>query len=243
MSAAGGPRTAPQEAAPQEPHAETAGAARSALAWAARRGLFGSAAPLVSVALALAVGAIFILAIGERPLEIFGLMLRESLGTGYGIGQTLFKATPLVFTGLAVAFGFRTGLFNIGAEGQLYLGGFAAALVGAALAGLPAIALLPLCLLAAAAAGGAWGFIPGVLKARFGAHEVINTIMLNFIAFALVSFVGRAVFQPATVRTAEIGAGAVLARLDVLWPGAPRAATATPRNPAPAEKPCSKKCL
>ena len=145
-------------------------------------------------------------------------MLRESLGTGYGIGQTLFKATPLVFTGLAVAFGFRTGLFNIGAEGQLYLGGFAAALVGAALAGLPAIALLPLCLLAAAAAGGAWGFIPGVLKARFGAHEVINTIMLNFIAFALVSFVGRAVFQPATVRTAEIGAGAVLARLDVLWP-------------------------
>jgi ABC-type uncharacterized transport system permease subunit len=183
-----------------------------------RRRLLLSAAPLLAVALSLAVGAVFILAIGEDPLAIYALMLRQSLGTGYGLGQTLFKATPLIFTGLAVALGFRAGLFNIGVEGQLYLGGLAAALTGVALAGLPAVLLLPLALLAAAAAGAAWGAIPGVLKARFGAPEVINTIMLNFIAFALASFIGRFVFEPATVRTATIGAGAEIARLDVFLP-------------------------
>jgi len=183
-----------------------------------RRRLLLGAAPVLAVALSLAVGAIFILAIGEDPLAIYALMLRQSLGTGYGLGQTLFKATPLIFTGLAVALGFRAGLFNIGVEGQLYLGGLAAALTGVALAGLPAVFLLPLALLAAAAAGAAWGAIPGVLKARFGAHEVINTIMLNFIAFALASFIGRFVFEPATVRTATVGAGAEIARLDLLLP-------------------------
>jgi ABC-type uncharacterized transport system permease subunit len=183
-----------------------------------RRRLLLGAAPLLAVMLSLAVGAIFILAIGEDPLAIYALMLRQSLGTGYGLGQTLFKATPLIFAGLAVALGFRAGLFNIGVEGQLYLGGLAAALTGVALAGLPAVLLLPLALLAAAAAGAAWGAIPGALKARFGAHEVINTIMLNFIAFALASFVGRFVFEPATVRTATIGPGAEIARLDVFLP-------------------------
>jgi general nucleoside transport system permease protein len=183
-----------------------------------RRALLTGAAPLLAVALSLAVGAIFILAIGEDPLAIYALMLRESLGTGYGIGQTLFKATPLIFTGLAVALGFRAGLFNIGVEGQLYLGGLAAALTGVALAGLPGVLSLPLALLAAAAAGTAWGTVPGLLKARFGAHEVINTIMLNFVAFALASFIGRFVFEPATVRTAAVGAGAEIARLDVLFP-------------------------
>jgi simple sugar transport system permease protein len=185
---------------------------------AARRRLLVAAAPFAAVALALAAGAAFIAAIGERPLEIYALMAHEAFGTGYGLGQTLFKATPLLYTGLAVALGFRAGLFNIGAEGQLTLGGFAAALTGVALGGLPAALLLPLCLLAAALAGGLWGGIPGVLKARFGAHEVINTIMLNFIASALVLFFGRFVFQNATVRTAEIGAGARLPRLEALAP-------------------------
>ena len=192
-----------------------AGAARGR---AARARLLVALSPFVALALALAVGSLFVLAIGEHPLEIWSLMLRESLGTGYGLGQTLFKATPLVFTGLAVALAFRAGLFNIGVEGQLYLGGFAAALAGVACHGLPALLAIPFCLLAAAAAGAAWGAIPGVLKARFGSHEVINTIMLNFIAFALVSFVGRPHFEPATVRTADIAPAAHLARLDVLIP-------------------------
>src|SRR5436189_1411223 len=129
--------------------------------------LVTAAAPMLAVALALTVGAGLIAAIGERPLQIYGLMLRECFGTGYGIGQTLFRATPLVFTGLAVALGFRAGLFNIGVEGQLYLGGFAAALVGVAGANLPGFLLLPATLIAAALAGGAWGAVPGFLKARF----------------------------------------------------------------------------
>jgi simple sugar transport system permease protein len=183
-----------------------------------RRGLLTASAPLAAVLLALLAGAGFIAAIGEDPAAVYSLMARQTLGSGYGIGQTLFKATPLVFCGLAVAVGFRAGLFNIGAEGQLTVAAFAAALAGAQLAALPAIALLPLTLAVALAAGAAWGAVPGVLKARFGAHEVINTIMLNFIAFALVSYWGRGVFQPATVRTAEIGAGARLARLDAWWP-------------------------
>lgn len=183
-----------------------------------RAALLTASAPLIAVALALLAGAGFIAAIGEDPLAIYALMARETLGTGYGIGQTLFKATPLVFCGLAVGLGFRAGLFNIGVEGQLTVAAFAAALVGAALAHLPAIALLPLTLATAIATGALWGAVPGVLKARFGSHEVINTIMLNFIAAALVSYLGRGVFEPATVRTAEIGAGATLPRLDLLWP-------------------------
>ena len=183
-----------------------------------RPALLRAAAPILAIVLAFAAGALFVLAIGEDPLAIYGLMLRETLGTGYGLGQTLFKATPLVFTGLAVALGFRAGLFNIGAEGQLYLGAFAAGLTGIAVAGLPALIALPLCLIAAALSGAAWGGIPGVLKARFGAHEVINTIMMNLIAFALVSFAGRWVFQPATVRTAEIAPVAVLPRLSEFLP-------------------------
>jgi ABC-type uncharacterized transport system permease subunit len=184
-----------------------------------RRMLLIASAPLIAVALALLAGAGFIAAIGEDPLAIYALMARETFGTGYGIGQTLFKSTPLIFCGLAVGLGFRAGLFNIGVEGQLTVAAFAAALAGAALAPLPAIALLPLTLIVAIVCGALWGAVPGVLKARFGSHEVINTIMLNFIAAALVSYLGRGVFQPATVRTADIGAGAMLPRLDVFWSG------------------------
>jgi simple sugar transport system permease protein len=174
-------------------------------------------APLIAVALALGAGAGLIAATGEDPLSIYALMLHECFGTGYGLGQTLFKATPLIFTGLAVAVGFRAGLFNIGAEGQLYFGGFAAALAAVACAPVPVLAL-PAALIAAALAGAAWGAIPGALKARFGAHEVINTIMMNFIAFALVAFFGRSVFQVATVRTAEIPPAAALPRFDGWFP-------------------------
>ncbi len=180
-------------------------------------------APLLAVVAALAAGGVFIAAIGESPLGIYALMFREAFGTGYGLGQTLFKTTPLLFTGLAVALAFRAGLFNIGVESQMYLGGFAAGLVGAYLP-LPAPLLLPVTLAAAALAGGAWGAIPGALKARFGAHEVINTIMLNFVALSLVSWAGRSVFETATVRTREIAAAAWLPRLDALLPalrGAP----------------------
>jgi ABC-type uncharacterized transport system permease subunit len=93
--------------------------------------------------------------------------------------------TPYIFAGLSVAVGFRCGLFNIGAEGQFFMGALAAALVGYSIDGLPAYIHLPLAILAGALAGAIWGAIPGFLKARFGAHEVVNTIMMNWIAFRL----------------------------------------------------------
>ena len=104
------------------------------------------------------------------------------------LGESLVIATPYIFAGLAVALGFRGGLFNIGVEGQLFVGGLAAAFVGYSISGLPWILHLPLAMLAGIAAGAIWGAIPGFLKARTGAHEVINTIMMNYIAFRLTDF-------------------------------------------------------
>ncbi len=103
----------------------------------------------------------------------------------YPFTDGLVAATPYIFAGLSVAFGFRAGLFNIGAEGQLFLGAIFAAFVGYSFKGLPPIIHLPLAFLAGAVGGGLWGFIPGWLKAKTGAHEVINTIMMNYIAFRL----------------------------------------------------------
>jgi simple sugar transport system permease protein len=103
----------------------------------------------------------------------------------YPITESLVTATPYIFAGLAVALGFRCGLFNIGAEGQFYIGALASAFIGYSIKGLPAYIHLPLAILGGALGGAIWGAIPGYLKARFGAHEVVNTIMMNWIAFRL----------------------------------------------------------
>ena len=144
--------------------------------------------PLIAVAAALLVGSIFVLAIGDNPIQTFGLLIGSALWWPDGIGYTLFLATPLIFTGLAVAVAFRAGLLNIGAEGQLYVAAFATAWAGIVFAGLPRVVLVPVCFIAAIGAGSIWAAVPGYLKARFGSHEVINTIMMNFIAVALVSY-------------------------------------------------------
>ncbi len=174
--------------------------------------------PLLAVVGALVVGAGFIAVVGQNPFAVYGKMAAGVFGNAYGIGQVLFRATPLVFTGLAVALGFRAGLFNIGAEGQCVVAAFAVAMVGATFGGLPAIVLLPLCLLTAMLAGALWALPPAILKARVGAHEVINTIMMNFIALALVQYLGHDAFVHATVRTTEIGAGARIPRLEAILP-------------------------
>jgi simple sugar transport system permease protein len=103
----------------------------------------------------------------------------------YPFTESLVLATPYIFAGLAVALGFRCGLFNIGAEGQFFMGALGGAFVGYSVTGLPWFIHLPLALLGGAVAGGIWGAIPGYLKAKFGAHEVVNTIMMNWIAFRL----------------------------------------------------------
>jgi len=185
--------------------------ARGTLLWSA----FG---PVAAVVLALVVGAGFIAAVGKNPVAIYGAMASGVFGNAYGIGQVLFRATPLIFTGLAVALGFRAGLFNIGAEGQIIVGAFTAGLVGAACRTWPAPVLLPLTLLAGMAGAALWALPPALLKAKVGAHEVINTIMMNFIAQALVQYLGHFAFDHATVHTPEIGAGARIPRFEAFIP-------------------------
>ncbi|MCX7877336.1 MAG: ABC transporter permease, partial [Ignavibacteria bacterium] len=136
-------------------------------------------------------------------------------GNTYGLGQVLFKATPLIFTGLSVAFAFRAGMFNIGAEGQMNIGAFAAAWAGFTFTALPWVIHIPISICFAFAGGALWALIAGYLKARVGSHEVINTIMLNFIALALVSYLVNSVYNvPATVRTPEISPSAHIPRFD-----------------------------
>jgi ABC-type uncharacterized transport system permease subunit len=111
------------------------------------------------------------------------------------ISESLVRSVPYIFAGLAVALGFRAGLFNIGAEGQLFIGALTSVYVAVSLTGFPAIIHVPLALLAGALGGAAWGFIPGWLKAKTGGHEVINTIMMNYIAFRLSEFMLRGPLQ------------------------------------------------
>jgi len=143
--------------------------------------------PLLAVISAFIVGAIIVLLVGDNPIRVYEIFFASAFGTVDGISYTLFYATPLICTGLAVAIAFRCGLLNIGAEGQLYVAAFAAAWVGFTLDTSKWI-VIPLCMIAAMIAGGIWGGIPGLLKARFGSHEVINTIMMNFIAVGITSY-------------------------------------------------------
>ncbi len=177
-------------------------------------------APAMALLIAMVAGHLLVLVYGESPARVFRALLEGTWGNPYGIGQVLFKATPLIFTGLAVAIPFRAGLFNIGAEGQLVLGALVAGLVGAWLpGGTPWLLAIPLVAAAAMAAGAAWGSVPGALKARFGAHEVITTIMLNFVALALANYLVATHFAvPETLHTPPIAEGAELSRLGALVP-------------------------
>lgn len=179
------------------------------------------AAPVLAIGFGMLISSIIILAIGRNPLEVFGIMVRFNLARTDSLFSILFKTTPLLFAGLAVAMSFRVNLFNIGVEGQYYVGAFCAAYVGFTLKGLPAIVHLPLALVAAMLGGMLWALLPIVLKLRRGAHEVITTIMMNYIASALLLYLINDVFRDPTqagtprVRTAEV-AGA--ARIPSLGP-------------------------
>jgi ABC-type uncharacterized transport system permease subunit len=164
--------------------------------------------------IAMVVGDILILVFGQSPGAVYRMLLEGTWGNWYGFGQVLYKATTLVFTGLAVAVGIRAGVFNIGAESQLAAGAFVAALIGLALpAGAPAAIAIVLCALGAAAGGGVVGFVPGVLKAKFGASEVIVTIMLNFVVLALLNYaVSAHLHVPETLHTPDVIASARVPR-------------------------------
>ena len=179
--------------------------------------------PILAVALGLALGLGVTRIAGESPWHVLQILWKSAFGSNYDFGMTLFYSTPLILTGLAVAVPFQAGLFNIGAEGQLTLGALAAAAVGALWPLMPWPLAPVLATLAAILAGTIWGAIPGWLRARRGSHEVINTIMLNFIAAGLASYVTLYLLKNPDSQNPEtrpIGAGYLIHQFDVFG-GAP----------------------
>ncbi len=144
--------------------------------------------PAVSLACGFAVAAIAVILSGANPVDAFAALFQGAFTNRNAFAETLVATVPYVFLGLAVSIGFRGGLFNIGAEGQFYLGAVFGVFVGFHLHGLPGILHITLALLAGMLGGFLWAAIPGVLKARFGAHEVITTIMLNYVAYLLTDW-------------------------------------------------------
>lgn len=186
--------------------------------------------PSVSVLFALLVAMLFLQFTGYHPVAVFRAILTQSFSDPYGLGQVLGSTTSLIFTGLAVALAFQAGLFNIGAEGQLYIGAIAVGIAGHYIAGISSdrVQSVPwwvwaagFALLAMIAAS-LWGAIPGVLKATTGAHEVITTIMMNFVALALINFLLRpspASFAvPATLHTTAIPRPVRIPRMSQIVP-------------------------
>jgi simple sugar transport system permease protein len=130
--------------------------------------------------------------IRESPVHVYNTIFTVALSNRDGWGNVLYRATPLIFTGLAVALAFQCGLFNIGGEGQMVMGGFAITWIGFTFIKFPAFLLIPFCIIGGAVVGGMWAAIPGYLKARRGVHEVVTTIMLNWIAVAFTQYLTMA---------------------------------------------------
>lgn len=147
--------------------------------------------PVLAVITALLIGAVIMLIFGDDPVAAYKGLMAGAFGGGRAWAATIRKMTPLVLTGLSVAVAFKAGLFNIGASGQFIMGTVASVAVGIHFAGLPVWVHLPLALLAGVAGGMLWGAIPGLLKVYTGAHEVIVTIMLNYVA---ANFAGWTVY-------------------------------------------------
>ena len=144
--------------------------------------------PIGAIGLALLIGAIILLVSGTNPILAYGALIKGAFGNVTSFSRTLEKATPLIFSGLALTIGFKAGLFNIGAQGQLAFGAIVAAFIGFSFDGMPWYLHAPLALIGGALAGALYGAIPGVLKAYTGAHEVITTIMLNYIAINITDY-------------------------------------------------------
>ena len=209
--------TLPPDPPPVTPASEPLPGERRGVAAVLLGGARQLVVPVLSLVTALVVGALviilsdpeFIARVGSDPGAAlaagFGSvggaysgLLEGSIGNPFRdigpVTETLLRATPLILAGLAVALGFRAGLFNIGAEGQIYIGGLFATAVGISFPDLPLLIHLPLAVLAGFVGGAVWGFIPGILKARTGAHEVITTIMLNYVSYSIVDLALRQVF-------------------------------------------------
>jgi simple sugar transport system permease protein len=158
-------------------------------------GLVDIAIPFLAVFTALVIGAVLIRISGASVYDAYKGLFEGMLGSKTALADTFVATAPYILTGLSVALGFQCGLFNIGAEGQFYMGALCSVIVGYAITGLPIFIHLPMAISAGIIGGCIWGSIPGYLKARFGAHEVINTIMMNYIGVKLVDFIVKKIIR------------------------------------------------
>lgn len=150
---------------------------------------------ILAVIAALLLGAIIILLIGENPIDAYIAMFRGAFGSAFAIADTLQRATPYVFGALAFLIAAKGGLFNIGIEGQMYIGAIVAAIVGFSIPNLPPFLHITITLLFSMVGGMLFSLIPGILKVKRGVHEVISTVMLNYVAFALTGYLTVHVFH------------------------------------------------
>jgi simple sugar transport system permease protein len=174
--------------------------------------------PIWATLAALVLGAGLILLAGVNPIKAYYALFMGAFSDIYGLNSTLIKTTPLIFAGLAVALAFKGGFFNVGAEGQLYLGGLGATLAGLYMQGLPPVFHISLAFAAGFAAGGIWALIPGYLKARYDVNEIITCIFMHFIALLFIGYmVSGPLFEPGSpaAMSAEI---AVSAQLPIIIP-------------------------
>jgi ABC-type uncharacterized transport system permease subunit len=179
---------------------------------------------VITLALGIFLAMILVTIVGENPLKVLKILVLGSMGGSKEIAYSLFYATPFIFTGLSVAWAFRAGLFNVGAEGQMLMGGIAVVALGILCPSLP----MPLAIfgsfIAAFVVGGLWGAIAGWVKVKRGAHEVLVTILLNFVAYGLSSFFILNVFRnPASQNpeTFEIGSNYFISQMSFLDPSSP----------------------
>lgn len=192
------------------------------LARLARRVFYRLVVPVVSIVAALAVSAIMIVIAGANPLEAYGAMLQGAVGSVGSLATTGVRMTPILLTGLAVAISFRAGVFNVGGEGQLYLGAAFATVVAVAPLGLPGFIHVSLALLAGFVGGALWIAIPAYLRAYRGASEVVTTLMLNFVGLYLISYLIDPITGPLGERNASYAQSSLIqetARLPVLISG------------------------
>lgn len=171
----------------------------------------------VALLASIAIGSVLMLLAGKAPGHVWWAMVSRTVTETHLLGDVLYRATGLALTGLAVALALEAGLLNIGAEGQMTAGVLVCALVGMALpAGTPAVIAIPVCLIAAASAGGVVGATIGVLRAVRGAHEVITSIMFNAIIPGIALYIGNHfIFRGGTTRGASIAGGAELPQLGI----------------------------
>jgi ABC-type uncharacterized transport system permease subunit len=189
--------------------------------------------PVVNLVAALLLSGVIVKILGESPWAALKLMLSGAFGSQEAIGYTLYYGTNFIFTGLAVAVAYHAGLFNIGAEGQAYVGGLGVGLVCLWLGNAPFLVVLPLAIFAGALGGAAWAFIPAWLQAKRGSHVVITTIMFNFIASALMTYLlVNVLIKPGqqSPETREFGPGGTMPAIHELLAKVGISFSATPLN-------------